>query len=331
MADRENSTVLGELASALEEVLGPALGPATIHNLVRLTAGANRETWAFDADATGERHRLILQRDRAGVERLLGACAREADVLRCAGQHGVPVAEVVVSGDVPNPLVRSFTINRRIEGETIARRILRDDEWASARASFVEDCAQAMAKIHHINADALNHVELEVIEDALTPLFATYAALDDPQPAFDLGFRWLDQHRPDPLPTCLVHGDFRLGNLILDHDGLAAALDWEITHLGDPGEDLGWICVRAWRFGGSRPVGGIGDYEHFLQAYERASGLAVSFETLRWWEIYGTLRWGVICLQLGGDFRAGRTASVEMATIGRRAVENAHDLMELLP
>lgn len=331
MAETENPTLLRDLAAALAEVLEPPLGPATIDSLVRLTTGANRETWAFDAHASGECHRLILQRDRAGVERLVGMCAREADVLRCAGQHGVPVAEVVVSGDVPNPLVRSFTINRRIEGETIARRILRDNEWATARASFVDHCAHALGKIHGIDTHALSHIELDVVDDALAPLFATYLALDDPHPAFDLGFRWLDQHRPDPLPTCLVHGDFRLGNLILDHDGLAAALDWEITHLGDPGEDLGWICVRAWRFGGLHPVGGIGDYDHFLAAYEEASGLAVPFDTLRWWEIYGTLRWGVICLQLGGDFRAGRAPSVEMATIGRRVVENAHDLMELLP
>jgi aminoglycoside phosphotransferase (APT) family kinase protein len=320
-----------DIAAALTEVLEPTLGPVAIEDVTRLTAGANRETYAFDAVAGDTRHELILQRDRAGVERLVGACAREAEVLKCARRHGVPVAEVVASGDPPNALVRSFTVNRRIAGETIARRILRDDEWAAARNAFVTDCARAMARIHAIDPAELDGLGLDMIDDALGVLDDTYRALDDPHPAFDLGFRWLDRHRPDPLPTSLVHGDFRLGNVILDHEGLAAALDWEITHVGDPGEDLGWICVRAWRFGGPGPVGGIGDYHEFLDAYEAASGTAVPFDTLRWWEIYGTLRWGVICLQLGGDFRAGRSNSVEMATIGRRVVENAHDLLELLP
>lgn len=320
------------VAAGLTEVLAPRLGTVRIEDLQRLTAGANRETWSFDAvDEDGRRHELILQRDRAGVDRLIGSCAREAAVLRCAAAHGVPVAEVVVALDVPNPLVRSFTVNRRLAGETIGRRLLRDDEWATARSRFVDDCAEALARIHQIPREHLAHVDLVDTPDALGLLLDTYLALDDPHPAFDLAFRWLELNRPASLGHGLVHGDFRLGNLLFDIDGLAAALDWEITHFGDPGEDLGWLCVRAWQFGGERPVGGIGDYQELLEAYEAASGTRVDATTLRWWEIYGTLRWGVICLQLGGDFRAGRSASVEMATIGRRVVENAHDVLRLLP
>lgn len=322
----------GVVAAGLAEVLEPELGAVEIVDLARLSAGANRETWAFDAVAAdGRRHELILQRDRAGVDRLVGTCAKEAEILRVAAAHGVPVAEVVVSGMPPGPLERSFTVNRRIAGETIGRRILRDEAWATARDRFVVDCATAMAQIHAIDIDELAHVDLVDVADALETQLAVYDALAEPHPAFDLGFRWLQAHRPDPIAHCLVHADFRLGNLLFDHDGLAAVLDWEVTHTGDPGEDLGWICVRAWRFGGSRPVGGIGPYQTLLDAYEQASGVTVPFETLRWWEIYGTLRWGVICLQLGGDFRAGRSRSVEMATIGRRVVENEYDLLRLLP
>lgn len=321
------------VAHALVMVLAPELGSVDIDQLERLTAGANRETWRFDAvvDDTGERHELILQRDRAGLDRLVGTCAREAEVLRCATNHGVPVAEVVVAQDVPNPLIRSFTVNRRIRGETIGTRILRDEEWAKARDRFVHDCASALARIHRIPPEELGHIELVDTPDALETLATTYLALDDAHPAFDLAFRWLELHRPPAIGHCLVHGDFRLGNLLFDHDGLAAALDWEITHFGDPGEDLGWLCVRAWQFGGANPVGGIGAYGELLDAYAAESGNVVPPATLRWWEIYGTLRWGVICLQLGGDFRAGRSTSVEMATIGRRVVENAYDVLRLLP
>lgn len=320
------------VAAGLAEVLEPVLGSVVIVDLARLSAGANRETWSFDAvGADGTRHELILQRERAGVDRLIGTCAKEAEILRVAATHGVPVAEVVVSGMPPGPLERSFTINRRIAGETIGRRFLRDDAWATARERFVVDCADAMAQIHAISPTELRHIDLVDVADPLDAQLAIYDALADPHPAFDLGFRWLDANRPDPVGHCLVHADFRLGNLLFDHEGLAAVLDWEITHTGDPGEDLGWICVRAWRFGGDHPVGGVGEYQALLDAYEAASGVSVPIETLRWWEIYGTLRWGVICLQLGGDFRAGRSSSVEMATIGRRVVENEYDLLRLLP
>ncbi len=318
------------VAEGLAEVLQPVLGPVSIQGLARLTAGANRETWRFDAVSGEHVHELVLQRDRAGLDRALGSCAREAEVLRRARAHHVPVAEVSGSGNPPGPLERSFSINRRLPGETIARRLQRDDEWSRARERFVGDCATALARIHRLGAEDMDGIDLPEVRDVLIPLEATYLALDDPHPAFDLAVRWLEQHRPEPLPSSLVHGDFRLGNLILDHDGLVAALDWEGTHLGDPGEDLGWLCVRAWRFGGAQPVGGMGTREELLEAYQRAGGADVAPETLRWWEIFGTLRWGVICLQLGGDFRAGRTGSVEMAVIGRRVAENEHDLLELL-
>ena len=264
------------------------------------------------------------------MERLIGACAREARVLRAAATAGAPVAEVVVSGEAGGPLERSFTVNRRLVGETIARKILRDDEWAEARSAFVVDCAEALATIHTVSPTDMPDVDIVDVPDELAAQMAIYDALHDPHPAFDLAIRWLEQNRPEPSGHTLVHGDFRLGNLLLGSTGLLAALDWEIAHFGDPAQDLGWLCVPAWRFGGAGAVGGIGDYGLLLDTYEQASGRHLPLATLRWWEIFGTLRWGVICLQLGGDFRAGRTPSVEMATIGRRVAENEHDLMTLL-
>lgn len=322
------------VAGGLAEALAPTLGEVHIERLRRLSAGANRETWSFDAVTAGPdevTHELILQRDRAGVERLVGGCAREAEILRLAAANGVPVAEVVASGMPPGPLERSWTVNRRIAGETIGRRILRDDEWSLARSRFVTDCADALARIHRIRPDDVAGLDLPDQPDALGAQLAVYDALADPHPVMELAFRWLDANRPEPVGHTLVHGDFRLGNLMIAPDGLAAVLDWEITHLGDPGADLGWLCVRAWRFGGPARVGGIGEPGDLLDAYEAAFGVRVPIETLRWWEIFGTLRWGIICLQLGGDFRAGRTRSVEMATIGRRVVENEYDLLRLLP
>ncbi len=130
----------------------------------------------------------------------------------------------------------------------------------------------------------------------------------------------------------LVHGDFRMGNLIVDDSGLAAVLDWELTHIGEAYEDLAWLCIRAWRFGAPETLGagGLGSVEAFLRAYEEASGTAVDREAFRWWLTVATLRWGVICRHQAERHLSGETRSVELAAIGRRVSETEWDLLDLL-
>jgi hypothetical protein len=154
--------------------------------------------------------------------------------------------------------------------------------------------------------------------------------LGEPHPAIELGLRWLAAHRPPPAGRTLVHGDFRLGNWLVGGSGLAAVLDWELAHLGDPAEDLGWMCVRSWRFGSPLPVAGVGTRAQLLTAYSEAGGARVDEATLRWWEVYGTLRWAVICIQQAAVHLTGGVRSVELAAIGRRVCEVELDLLELL-
>ncbi len=108
-------------------------------------------------------------------------------------------------------------------------------------------------------------------------------------------------------------------------------LDWELPHLGEPLEDLGWFCVRAWRFGSALPAGGVTTREALVDAYEAAGGRPVDREALRWWEVLGTLKWGVICVMQAWGHLSGASRSVELATIGRRVCENEWDLLGLLP
>ena len=107
-------------------------------------------------------------------------------------------------------------------------------------------------------------------------------------------------------------------------------LDWELAHVGDPMEDLAWICVRSWRFGGPKPVGGIGEREEFFSAYEAAGGRHVDPEWVRWWEVFGNLRWGIICLTQARAYIDGHSKSVELASIGRRTAETEWELLELV-
>jgi aminoglycoside phosphotransferase (APT) family kinase protein len=128
----------------------------------------------------------------------------------------------------------------------------------------------------------------------------------------------------------LVHGDFRIGNMLFGAEGLRVVLDWELAHIGDPMEDMGFLCVRSWRFGGPKPVGGIGEREPFFAAYEAAGGVKVDPERVRFWEVFGNLRWGVICLSQARTYLDGHSKSVELAAIGRRTAETEWELLSLV-
>jgi aminoglycoside phosphotransferase (APT) family kinase protein len=318
-------TGVGEdLAAQLAADVGKAMSwsQVEISGLTRLSGGASRETWAFDAISGDETLPLILRRDPPGAPRTRpGGMPLEARVLRAATSVGVPVPEVVTSGD-------DFIVMRRIEGETIARKILRDEEYAPARPLLAGQCGQVLARLHTLDPERIAGL---VEQDQVAQYREVLDNLHEPHPAFELGFRWLDAHRPQSSRRAVVHGDFRHGNLIIGPDGLRAVLDWELVHVGDPMEDLGWLCVKAWRFGvAENPVGGFGSYDELVDAYEAESGARVDRDALRWWEVLGTLKWGVMCIMQRSAHTSGALRSVELAAIGRRVCENEWDLLELI-
>ena len=302
-----------ELASGLAAVVGAR----EITDLTRLSGGASRETWRFVADGRP----LILQRQRSGDGRDMGI---EAGVLRAAGAAGMPVAELVASGTGDDtPVGASYMVMTAVEGETIARKILRDDEYAEARRALPAQLGAALAQLHAIPVDRVPGL---VEQDQIAYYRGVLDSLHEPHPTFELAFRWLEQHRPASPRTTIVHGDFRLGNVIVGADGLRAVLDWELAHLGDPMEDLGWLCVKAWRFGSRQPVAGVGDYQELFDAYAAAGGSAVDPDEARWWEVLGTLKWGIMCIIQCNVHMTGFSRSHELAAIGRRVCENEHDL-----
>ena len=156
------------------------------------------------------------------------------------------------------------------------------------------------------------------------------AVTPDPHPALELAFRWLATRPPAPSRHTVVHGDFRIGNVIFGPEGLRTVLDWELAHVGDPMEDLGWLCVRSWRFGADdRPVGGLCAREPFLAAYAEAAGSPVDPTAVRWWEVFGNLKWSIICIMQAKTFLDGGVRSVELASLGRRIAEMELELLDL--
>ncbi|HTZ13672.1 MAG TPA: phosphotransferase family protein [Mycobacterium sp.] len=311
---------------SLAAVLRPILhGDVTIDNLRALTGGASRTTWAFDAVTPDQRRSLILRIGppddvHAGME-------LEARAQASAAAAGAPVPHVLIADDSAAALGNPYLICDEIKGETIVRRIQRQLDDAG-RARLLGQCAQALAAIHRAdpNLPGVTHV------DQLDEWRARLDAMGDTTATFEWAFRWLAARRPAPSPTVLVHGDYRMGNLIVDGSKLAAVLDWELVQIGESYEDLAWFCIRAWRFGAprERAAGGLGSVEDFLGAYEQASGTTVDRVAFHWWLVLATLRWGVICRYQAERHLSGQTRSVELAAIGRRVCETEWDLLDLL-
>lgn len=323
-----------EQAIALGEALAAVLGEE-VSSLVRLSGGASRETWSFDAiGPDGTASGRILQRRRPSSSDLTGDVALEADLLRAAAATGVPVPAVVASGDGEHDAMGApWMVCDRVAGEALPRHLLRDEAFAGVRPGLAFACGAAMARIHTIDPAPFGD-RLDA-EDHIARLREVLDLASGDHPALEAGLRHLERRPPPERPPALVHGDFRTGNLLVRPDadaapGLSAVLDWELAHLGNPIEDLGWFCVRAWRFGAPHRAGGFGSIEELLAGYASVSGVRVEPDELDWWELFGTLRWGVICVVQAESHLSGAVRSVELATIGRRACENEYDALGLM-
>jgi aminoglycoside phosphotransferase (APT) family kinase protein len=280
----------------------------------------------------------VLRRDPPGRS---GESDRgvEYRVLQAAAAAGVPVPRVHFCCRDTDVIGTAFFLMDRIPGETLPRRLLRDAEYACARDCMTRQLAEILARIHAVplEQELLTDLVSATPDDAsparaqIDVLAAGIRALAaEPHPALDLAERWLRERLPTPARRALVHGDYRIGNVVFDAGGARAILDWELVHVGDPVEDLGWLCTRAWRFGSDLPVGGIGSREELLAAYERAGGAKVDAEHLRFWEAFGSFKLALVFIQQSSVYLTGKVQSLELASLGRRIAEAEAELIQLM-
>lgn len=318
------------IRSALAALLR-RIGPG--HELAvcrRLSGGASQETWLAELADGG---RCILRRapDVRWKSDLATGLATEALLMQRAGMAGVPSPAVLHVLAPEDGLGEGFVMGF-VAGETLGQKIVRDPAFAAVRPALAGQCGRVLAAIHRIEAADIPGLRLKTNRSKVTELADALAGFRDRRPVFELALSWLAGHVPeDPARPALVHGDFRNGNLIVGPDGLRAVLDWELAHLGDPREDLGWIAVNSWRFGEiDRPVGGFGTREDLYAAYAAAGGGTVDPAAVRFFEVLGTLRWGVICASNADQLDLAAANAVERCIIGRRASETELDLLNLL-
>ena len=319
-----------ELASALSKKLLEVGVEGKVSNLEPLTGGASKEIWKFEVSNAKQSTKMILRRG-SGIEGPLAIkTADEARIQKEVIKVGAPVPIILAVSKNEEELGDSY-IMHFVEGESIARKILRDKEYKKALPILAYQCGEAIAKIHNVDINNFSFLPKKPAEDQLEDLYSTYQSFEQPSPVFEYAYLWLKEQDFGNFQESLVHGDFRLGNIIVNADGLQSIIDWELAHIGNPLQDLGWLCGNSWRFGkNNKVVGGFGELEDLLEGYNSISKLKVNKEMVRCWQVFGTFRWGVICLIQAYAHLNGTINSIEKAAIGRRVSETEIDIVDLL-
>jgi aminoglycoside phosphotransferase (APT) family kinase protein len=323
------------LAAAIESALG-----GRVEQLVQLAGGASQEAWAFEhVRDDGTSRALVMRRDMGGAL-TFAALTREREFAVLAAAFAAGVA-------VPEPIGTPVSIDgkaaffmARVAGEAVGRRLVQDPAFAAARERLPDQLAQALAAIHAIDlrTSGLDAVLTapppggRAIDVELARLYRELDSLGEPHPALEIALRWLHLHRPAYAEErVLVHGDFRIGNVLVGADGLTAVLDWEFAHVGDPYEDVAWLLVRAWRFGNDAlEAGGIAPRETWLAAYERASGKRLDRAAVAYWEIVGNVKWAIGARMQAQRHLDGLERSIELASLGRICVEMEAEALRLI-
>lgn len=333
-----------DLQNALVEKLRALTnGQARVENLKLLAGGASQETWALDVvlenGAPRGEYALVLRRQLGGkIYPDALDLAREFRVMQIAYASNVllPYPQAFL----PDLLGRPAALLHRKQGETIGRKIVREPSLENARKKLPAQMGEMLAHIHRIDIDqyALRlflpqpPVEKSPARWTIENLEKNLDEIGEAHPALELGLRWLRRNEP-PAPKQLVclHGDYRIGNVMVNENGLVSVLDWEFAHLGDPYEDLAWSQVRDWRFGNDAlHFGGIAQPDEFFAAYEKEMGIALDYDAVRYWEIMGNVRWAVGMLNQAQRHLRGEEPNLEFASLGRRCAEIELEVLQLI-
>lgn len=313
--------------------------PVSVDQVMPLPGGASRDTWLIMGTIDNEPTHLVLRRDLE-TEMVEQALSREEEfrLIKAAFESGVRVPRPRWYATDPSVLGKPFFVMDYVEGISIGPKVVRDPNLEAARKRLPEQLAQELATIHAIDIQAHDLDFLNAPAEGESPAISAVEdvrnaveKLNLKNPTIAYGLRWCEQNAPTCETNTVIHGDYRIGNMLVGPEGLAAIIDWEFAHIGDPAEDLAWPTVRDWRFGnGHLKLGGIGQREPFIDHYEQVSKRRVDRKAIDYWEILGNLRWATTCLQQAERHLSGGDPSVEFASLGRRSAEMQLEMLRLI-
>lgn len=295
----------------------------------RLTGGAVMESWRFGAGPENESAAYVLRRapSVAFMEGRPFGHAVEAALIEAARAKGVIAPEVVAVLEEADGLGSGFVM-RALPGTADPKIILACDD----PAGLLRQAARDLARIHRLRqGDVPDGLPVMNYRVAIADLKAQFIEAGGDRPIIALGLRWLEDNCPPQVEPVLNHGDYRMGNLLVEGSTLTGVLDWEIAHFGDPHEDLAFGCMAVWRFSRyDRPALGLGSLEDYFAAYEAEAGVTVDPARFRFWTIYRTVWWALGCLKMAAQWRSGADRMLERVVISRRTSEQELDLLLLL-
>ncbi|HLY46391.1 MAG TPA: phosphotransferase family protein [Stellaceae bacterium] len=326
---------LGALARFLAATSGAS--SVEIAGIELLSGGAIQENWGIDAsfgggDLAGPQ-RLVLRTGAAtGIPSSLSRI-EEFAVLRAVHAAGVAAPEPLWPCPNPSVIGKPFFVMRRVPGTAQGRQITSDPAFDPGLPEIAARLGHQLARLQTIRPPRSDLAFLPSIgaEEHIASFHRYLDAHPAPRPVLEWAIRWLETHRPAPLPAVLCHRDFRTGNYLLDGAELTAILDWEFAGWGDPDEDIGWFCCKGWRFARlDREAGGIAARAPFYAGYESAAGRQLDPARVFFWEMLANVRWGIIALQQSDRHLIGGARDLATAIIGRRAAECELELLMLL-
>jgi aminoglycoside phosphotransferase (APT) family kinase protein len=311
-----------KLATALGAAMARVGRGGPVTGLCRLTGGANMESWLFASGDT----RFVLRR-APSAQWLAGRgidMAGEARVIRLARSGGVPAPDVVLELTAEDALGIGFVMVC-LPGTADPEAVL------ASPPALADEIATAMARIHALDPAGADHLPRLDAATGVAALAAQFEAAGGDRPIIALGLTWLRANLPPKVPACVVHGDLRIGNVMVDQGRLTGVLDWELAHLGDGHEDLAYGCMTVWRFGRlDRPGLGLTDVAGLARAYEAVGGERFDPARFRFWLVYRTVWWALGCLEMGKAWRSGADRSLERVVVARRTSEQELDLLLLI-
>lgn len=273
----------------------------------KMFGGSSRESISFEAQWTEKGRKIakkfIIRRDPIAslleTDRTL-----EFMVIRSLEPTPVPVPKVYWLEQDEKWLERPFVVMEKIPGlPNPSRTGLFTPENPALREKISKQWVQILAHIHTVDWKGLGLSALGVPEtgtDAARREIEKWERVInkdklEPQPILTEALLWLKNNKPGTERITLVHGDFKQDNFLFENEKITAFLDWEMSHLGDPMEDLGWACQALYRQD-TPLICGLLPREEFYRLYEELSGIKVDKRSVFFYEVFANVKMAAICL-----------------------------------
>jgi aminoglycoside phosphotransferase (APT) family kinase protein len=269
---------------------------ASVIGLERIHGGASRETYRVKLQEDGRARGFILRREPTSA--LIDTQSLvEFAAYRAFYKTPVPVPEALALEQDTQWLDRPFFVMEEIENAAAGSPFNANPYGANGAKvgeqffTVLGTIAAQDPKALGLDWDAPSPQECWKVEVARWEKVIDEDERE-PQPIGRAALRWLKRNPPPPAKRVgVVHGDYRAGNFMFNDQGeIRAILDWEMAHLGDPLEDLGWALDPCWSHHDPALPPPMCSRDHAIKLWEKASGMSVDPVAMRWWEMFASLK-----------------------------------------